>query len=60
MPPKDREETEDGADAGRSSDIDQQITDNLRRLYRATAEEELPPSLQELLDQLQAQDRDND
>ncbi len=60
MPREDPKPTEDGDEAGRSSDIDQQITDNLRRLYQATVDEELPPSLQKLLDQLQAQDRDDD
>lgn len=46
-------------DAGRDQDIDQQITDNLRKLYQSTVDENLPPSLQELIDRLKAQDDGN-
>jgi len=52
--------TDSGEDGDRGSDIDRQITDNLRKLYQSTVEEELPPSLQELINRLKAQDRDHD
>lgn len=49
-----------GDEADPTSDIDRQITDNLRKLYQSTVDEELPPSLRDLLDRLKAQDRGND
>jgi len=52
--------TDSGEDGDRGSDIDRQITDNLRKLYQSTVEEELPPSLRELLDRLKAQDQRHD
>jgi hypothetical protein len=48
----------DGDD--RAADIDQQISDNLKRLYQSTVDEDLPQSLRDLLDRLQAQDSNND
>lgn len=50
----------DGVDPDRISDIDRQITENLRKLYRATVEEDLPASLRALLERLKAQDTGND
>ena len=50
----------DGVDPDRISDIDRQISENLRKLYRSTVEEELPPSLRALLERLKAQDTAND
>jgi len=61
MPEEDPKKTGGkGEDADRYPDIDQQITDNLRKLYQATVDEELPPSLRDMLDRLKAQDQDND
>jgi len=61
MPEEDPKKTDGkGEDADRNPDIDQQITDNLRKLYQATVDEELPPSLRDMLDRLKAQDQDND
>jgi hypothetical protein len=60
MPEEDPKNTDGtGDDADRGSDIDRQITDNLRKLYQSTVDEELPPSLRDLIDRLKAQDRDN-
>lgn len=55
--PKNTDGTDDDSD--RRSDIDQQITDNLRKLYQVTVDEELPPALRDVIDRLKAQDRDN-
>lgn len=44
----------------RTADIDQQISENLKKLYQSTIDEELPQSLRDLLDRLKAQDKDND
>lgn len=55
--PKKTDGTDD--DSARRSDIDQQITDNLRKLYQVTVDEELPPALRDVIDRLKAQDRDN-
>lgn len=62
MPRKDPKNPDDGNGdkADRQSDIDQQISDNLRKLYQSSVDEELPPALQDLLDRLQAQDQSND
>lgn len=61
MPEEDPKNTDGtGDDADRNSDIDQQITDNLRKLYQSTVDEELPPALQDLIDRLKAQDQGND
>lgn len=46
--------------SARTSEIDQQISDNLRKLYQSTVDEELPQSLRDLLDRLAAQDEGND
>ena len=61
MPDEDPKNTDGGGDdVDRTSDMDRQITENLRKLYQSTVDEELPPSLRDLLDRLQAQDRGND
>ncbi len=44
----------------RTSEIDQQISDNLRKLYQSTVDEELPQSLRDLLERLSAQDGGHD
>jgi hypothetical protein len=40
--------------------IEQQISDNLRRLYQASLDEELPARLRDLLERLQGQARQDD
>jgi hypothetical protein len=41
----------------RKTRIDQQIDENLRRVYRAALEEEVPERFQDLLRRLKEQDR---
>lgn len=61
MPHEDPGNTDgSGDEANPTSDIDQQITENLRKLYQSTVDEELPPSLRDLLDRLKDQDRGHD
>jgi len=61
MPGQDPKHNDNGDDdAEQLSDIDRQIADNLRKLYQSTVEEELPPSLQDLLDRLKSQEPGND
>lgn len=61
MPRQDPNPTDDsGDDAEQLSDIDRQIADNLRKLYQSTVDEDLPPSLRDLLDRLQEQEPSND
>ncbi len=61
MPGQDPKHNDNGDDdAEQLSDIDRQIADNLRKLYQSTVEEELPPSLQDLLDRLKSQEQGND
>ncbi len=40
--------------------IEKQIDDNLRRLYRASLDDELPDHLRELLERLKAQDTNDE
>ncbi|MGI3210958.1 NepR family anti-sigma factor [Roseovarius tibetensis] len=61
MPEQDPKNTDGPGDrSDRTSDIDQQISENLRKLYQSTIDEELPQSLRDLLDRLKAQDDDDD
>lgn len=61
MPEQEPQNTDGTGDrVDRLSDIDQQISDNLRKLYQSTVEEDLPQSLRDLLDRLAAQDEGHD
>jgi hypothetical protein len=61
MPDEDPRNTDGtGDETDPTSDIDRQITENLRKLYQSTVDEELPPSLRDLLDRLKEQDRGHD
>lgn len=46
------------ANKRRTSSLDQQIDENLRRVYSDTANEPLPDRFTQLLDQLRKQERD--
>ncbi|MFO7759743.1 MAG: NepR family anti-sigma factor [Roseovarius sp.] len=60
MPDEDPKNTDGrGEDADRTSEMDRQITENLRKLYQSTVDEELPASLRDLIERLKAQDRGN-
>lgn len=61
MPERNPQDKDGPGDHGRlSSELEEQISVNLRKLYQSTIDEELPERLRDLLERLKAQDRQDD